>query len=170
MSFQGPWLQAQVDAAKTLEWNTLSEKQAVRLLSPAEAAWVRKHKSHRIMGSRFVIVKKAVEDLIETGGTPDPENPTHWKVKARWCLQGHLDPDLSSKAREGALQSPTLSQMARMVLFQLLSSFKWTLQLGDIKGAFLEAGPLAERYRPLFAWLPHLVVFLARTVLSWLRC
>ena len=149
-----PWLQAQVDAAKTLEWNTLSEKQAVRLLSPAEAAWVRKHKSHRIMGSRFVIVKKAVEDLIETGGTPDPENPTHWKVKARWCLQGHLDPDLSSKAREGALQSPTLSQMARMVLFQLLSSFKWTLQLGDIKGAFLEAGPLAERYRPLFAWLP----------------
>eukprot|EP00435_Cladocopium_sp_Y103_P057373 s281_g19.t1 len=149
-----PWLQSQVDAAKTLEWNTLSEKQAVRLLSPAEASWVRKHKSDRIMGSRFVIVKKAAEDVIETGGTPDPENPTHWKVKARWCLQGHLDPDLSSKAREGALQSPTLSQMARMVLFQLLSSFKWTLQLGDIKGAFLEAGPLDARYRPLYAWLP----------------
>ena len=28
------------------------------------------------------------------------------------------------------------------------------LQLGDIKGAFLEAGPLDPKYRPLYAWLP----------------
>eukprot|EP00435_Cladocopium_sp_Y103_P049592 s603_g15.t1 len=149
-----PWLQAQIDAAKIQEWNTLSDKQAVRLLSPAESAWVKKHQSHRIMGSRFVLVKKAEEDIIENGVSPDPHDPTHWKVKARWCLQGHLDPDLSSKAQEGLLQSPTLSQMGRMVWFQLLSSHKWLMQLGDIKGAFLEAGPLDAKYRPLFARLP----------------
>lgn len=75
-------------------------------------------------------------------------------MKARWCLQGHLDPDLSDKARSGLLQSPTLSQMGRMVLFQLLASYKWVLQLGDVKGAFLEAGPIDEKFRPLYARLP----------------
>eukprot|EP00435_Cladocopium_sp_Y103_P017847 s883_g4.t1 len=149
-----PWLQSQVDAAKTLEWNTLAEKQAVRLLSPREAAWVRKNRSHRIMGSRFVLIKKALEDIVENGEKADPENPDHWKVKARWCLQGHLDPDLSCKAQAGLLQSPTLSQMGRMVLFQLLASKRWCMQLGDIKGAFLEAGPLDPQYRPLYARLP----------------
>lgn len=136
------WLQAQVDSAKTTEWNTLADKQAVRLLSVAESNRVRKLQSHRIMGSRFVLTKKPLEDLVENGEKADPENPQHWKVKARWCLQGHLDPDLPSKARDGLLQSPTLSQMGRMVLFQLLASHSWLLQLGDIKGAFLEAGPM----------------------------
>ena len=148
------WLQAQVDAAKTLKWNTLTSKDAVRLLSSREAEWVKKHLGHRIMGSRFVVVKKALEDVVENGQKPDPANPDHWKVKARWCLQGHLDLDLTSKAQSGMLQSPTLSQMGRMVLFHLLASFGWELQLGDIKGAFLEAGPLDSKYRPLYAWMP----------------
>ena len=106
------------------------------------------------MGSRFVLTRKAAEEITENGLRPDPGNPEHWRVKARWCLQGHLDPDLSSKAQAGQLQSPTLSQMGRMVLFQLLSSNKWQLQLGDIKGAFLEARPLDPKCKPLFAWLP----------------
>lgn len=37
---------------------------------------------------------------------------------------------------------------------QLLASFGWTLQLGDIKGAFRESGPLAPKFRPLFAQQP----------------
>ena len=44
--------------------------------------------------------------------------------------------------------------MGRTLLMQLLSSNGWDLQLGDIKGAFLEAGPLPDRYRPLFAHQP----------------
>ena len=44
--------------------------------------------------------------------------------------------------------------MGRMVLFQLLASYKWVLQLGDVKGAFLEAGPIDEKFRPLYARLP----------------
>ena len=43
--------------------------------------------------------------------------------------------------------------MGRTVLFQLLATFGWTLQLGDVQGAFLEAGPIAAQYRPLYAWL-----------------
>ena len=40
------------------------------------------------------------------------------------------------------------------MLFQLISSFKWRLKLGDIKGAFLSAGNLPAKYRPLYANLP----------------
>ena len=62
-------------------------------------------------------------------------------------LQGHLDPDLDAKLAEGLLQSPTLSQIGRMMIMQLITS-------GDTKGAFPEAGPAAQKYRPLFAKQP----------------
>ena len=149
-----PMLQARVDQAKVSEWQTLVDKNAVRVLSAKESRWVRKHRSDRVMGSRFVIVKKPEEDIVENGGIADPNNAYHWRVKARWCLQGHLDPDLTTKASAGQLQSPTLSQMGRTVMFQLMSSNHWQLQLGDIKGAFLEAGPIPNCYRPLYANLP----------------
>ena len=84
----------------------------------------------------------------------DVNDPSTFRVKSRWCLQGHLDPDLDQKLDEGLLQSPTLSQSGRMILMQLVASFGWGLQLKDIKGAFLEAGPLPERFRPLYARLP----------------
>ena len=93
------------------------------------------------MDSRYVATLKREEDA------PD-------RVKARWCLLGHRDPDLSTKALEGALQSPTISQVSSSMLFQTIASNKWTLSLGDIKGAFLAAGPLPERFRPLYARLP----------------
>ena len=76
------------------------------------------------------------------------------RVKARWCLQGHLDPNLSLKAESGDLQSPTLSQIGRAALFQTIASHQWTLMLGDIKGAFLSSGELPKKYRPLYARLP----------------
>jgi hypothetical protein len=41
------------------------------------------------MGSRFVLVKKPEEELVENGKAADPNNLSHWRVKARWCLQGH---------------------------------------------------------------------------------
>ena len=41
-----------------------------------------------------------------------------------------------------------------MTLMQVLSSKNWSLQLGDIRGAFLEAGPLESRFRLLFAHQP----------------
>ena len=41
-----------------------------------------------------------------------------------------------------------------MVLFQMPASYKWILQLGDIQGGCLQAGPLDPKYRPLYARLP----------------
>ena len=76
-------------------------KNAVRLVPTNQADWIRKRKADRIMGSRFVITRKAQEDVIENGIIPQEGNPDHWKVKARFCLQGHLDPDLDRKAHAG---------------------------------------------------------------------
>lgn len=98
-----------------------------------------------------MIIKKAAEQ----GAPVDHFDPSTYRVKSRWCLQGHLDPDLDIKASEGLLQSPTLSQMGRIVVMQVLASFGWTLQLGDIKGAFMEAGELPAKFRPLFASMPR---------------
>ena len=134
-------LQQKVDEAKTVEWHTVSGRNAVRLVLGREADQVRKRYSDRIMGSRFVNTWKIEED-----------SPP--RVKARWCLQGHLDPDLSAKALAGDLQSPTLSQVGRSMLFQLIASHRWNLMLGDIKGAFLSSGELPQKYRPLYARLP----------------
>ena len=152
-SRKDPFLQAKVDQAKVSEWQTLIDKQAVPVISAKESAWIRKHQASRIMGSRFVIVKKTEEELVENGKAADPNNLSHWRVKARWCLQGHLDPDLSKKARSTAVSYP-VTDGYRTVLFQLMATFRWRLQLGDVKGAFLEAGPLPKFYRPLYARLP----------------
>ena len=121
--------------AKLLEWNTILAKHAAGLVLGPEAEQVRRQMPNRIMGSRYVITIKQEDDAPE-------------RVKARWCLQGHFDPDLGVK-------SPTLSQVARHLLFQLIASKKWRLKLGDIKGAFLSAGELPPKYRPLFARFPQ---------------
>ena len=99
-------LQQKVDEAKTVEWHTVSGRNAVRLVLGHKVEQVRKRYPGRIIGSRFVNTWKIVEDSLP-------------QVKARWCLQGHLHPDLSDKALAGDLQ---LSQVGRSMLFQLLAS------------------------------------------------
>ena len=136
-----PEFQKKVDEAKLLEWCTITGKNAGRVVFGNEAKEVRQRLPHRIMGSRYVMTIKE-------------EDNAPARVKARWCLQGHLDPDLSVKAQTGDLQSPTLSQVGRNMLFQIISSHRWKMMLGDIKGAFLSAGDLPMRYRPLYASLP----------------
>ena len=149
------------------ECNTLINKGAVRLVPAGQAEWIQQHQSHRIMGSRFkVITKKAMEDVIENGLVPQPDYLEHWKIKARFCLQGHLDPDLSDKAEAGQLQSPTLSHIARTVLFQLLATFKWTLQLGDVQGAFLEQDAFLISTSPCMYGF-HLEDFQELRVMNW---
>eukprot|EP00435_Cladocopium_sp_Y103_P012014 s3028_g3.t1 len=128
----------------------LSKPDNVKIHYGKKAKEIREKYSHRFIGSRFVLTRKPLEE----GAEIDPHDPTTYTVKGRWCLQGHLDPDLHVKAREGKLKSPTLSQLGRMAIMQILSSNNWSLQLGDIRGAFLEAGQLEERFRPLFAHHP----------------
>ena len=136
-----PALQEAVDDSKRTEWETLKEKNAIRFHFGKDAQRIREKYPDRFIGSRHVITRKPLEE----NGHVNPEDPNTFRVKSRWCLQGHLDPDLDQKIEDGLLQSPTLSQMGRNLLMQIIASNRWILQLGDIKGAFLESGPIAEK-------------------------
>ena len=137
-----PEVQEAIDESKVTEWLTLhDEKKVISVVDPKSAVWIRKHKGDRIMTSRFVITKK-----VEDGDT---------RMKSRWCLLGHHDPDLVQKVISGRCHSPTLSQLGRNILLQLIVSFKWDMKLGDIKGAFLEADVKAQcAANPVYAELP----------------
>lgn len=146
-----PDIQKKVDLGKRLEWETISSRPNIVKVHYGKAAEnIRKTLDHRFIGSRYVLTRKPLDD-----GVPIvPSDPSTYTVKGRWCLQGHLDPDLSEKASEGKLQSPTLNQLSRMMVMQIISSFGWDLQLRDIKSAFLESGLIEEKYRPLYARQP----------------
>eukprot|EP00435_Cladocopium_sp_Y103_P030061 s1739_g7.t1 len=135
-----PEVQQKIDESKTIEWETLMGKQAIKIWTGAKAKQIREKQGHRFIGSRFVVVNKSDEDGD--------------RIKSRWCLQGHLDPDFKEKLSSGMCHSPTLHQLSRALVLQLLVSNKWLLQLGDIKGAFLEAGPINPKFVPLYAHQP----------------
>ena len=102
-SNNSPALQAKVDAGKAKEWKTLCEKPNVlKIIYGKKAQKVKDEYGHRFIGSRFVLTRKPLEE----GGIVDADNLDSYDVKGRWCLQGHLDPDLDVKALEGKLQSP----------------------------------------------------------------
>ena len=114
-----PEIQEAIDESKLVEWLTLQdERRANRVLDPREAALVRKRKPDRIMSSRFVITQEH-----EDGNT---------RMKSRWCLRGHHDPDLMEKVAAGKCQSLTLAQMNKNMLLQVLASCQWEMNLGDI--------------------------------------
>ena len=136
----GP-LQQLVNESKIAEWPTIVEKGAVKLHFGKKAQHIREQFPDRFIGNRLVTTRKPKEE----GMNIDVNDPNTYLVKSRWYLQNHLDPE------DGVLQSPTLSQPSRVLLMQVLASYGWELQLGDIKGAFMEAGPL---YRPLYAKIP----------------
>ena len=135
-------VQELIDESKVVEWSTLlHEKGVIEVINPKQADEIRTRQPNRIMSSRFVITKK-----VEDGQT---------RMKSRWCLRGHHDPDLVKKVLSGKCHSPTLSQLGRNVLLQLIVSHKWTMNLGDIKGAFLEADVSEQlEQNPVFAELP----------------
>lgn len=137
-----PTVQEQVDASKTVEWNTLrDEKQAIRIILPKAAAKIRRERPNRIMTGRFVVMEKH----------EDGES----KIKSRWCFRGHHDPDLVQKVLAGKCHSPTLSQFGRSLILQLSVSHKWRMNLGDIKGAFLEADVRKKALEnPVYSELP----------------
>ena len=62
----------------------------------------------------------------------------------------YLDPDVMEFAGSGATQFPTVSQLGRMLSCQMIVSSGWDLQLGDIRGAFLEAHALDRKKGSLY--------------------
>ena len=114
---------------------------AVQVWTGKEAARIAKTQADCFIGSRFVITQKDDED--------------GQRVKARLCVQGHLDPDFEAKINSGCCHSPTMSQLARALVLQTSVSKHWIMCLGDIKGASLEAGPIQKKFRPLYMHQPR---------------
>ena len=117
-------------AAKDAEWKKLEEKGAVRILTGESAEKAKAQFANRFIPSRFVVTR------------PSPE-----ECKARWCLPGYLDPDVKELVGSGSTQSPTVSQLGRMLSCQMIASNGWNLQLRDIRYAFLEADALDRKTR-----------------------
>lgn len=69
-----------------------------------------------------VVFSGVVLLTLEEGQEVNPNDYDTFNVKGRWCLQGHLNPDLEAKAEQGLLKSPTLSQLRRMCLMQVIAS------------------------------------------------
>ena len=92
-----PALQEKIDDAKIVEFiHTLqNEKHAIRIVPPYQVHKIRRSHPDRIMSSRFVITEKKEDNSS--------------RIKARWCLRGHHDPDLVEKVLSGKCHSPTLS-------------------------------------------------------------
>ena len=124
-------------AAKDTEWKKLDEKETVRILTGDSAEKTKVQFSNRFIPSRFVVNR------------PSPD-----EFKARRCLQGYLDPDVMELVGSGSTQSPTVSQLGRMLSCQMIVSNGWNLQLRAVWGAFLEADALDRMQGPLYSSLP----------------
>lgn len=93
-----PTLQKMVDEGKSLEWQTsCSKPYGVRMHYGKQAERIRNTQAHRFIGSRFVLTRKPIDE----GREVDPNDLTSFTIKGKWCLQGHLDPDLDAKAQDG---------------------------------------------------------------------
>ena len=88
----------------------------------------------QILRCRWILTWKPLDptDIVD--------HRTH-KAKARLVVLGYLDPKLDEVPRD----SPTLGRQSRMLILQLIASCACQLQSFDIKAAFLQGRPQAER-------------------------
>ena len=115
----------------------MKKKRAVRISSGDSAEKAKTQLGDLSIPSRHVVTR------------PNPR-----EFQARWCLRGHSDPDVMELVGSGSTQSPTVSQLGRMLSCQMIVSNGWNLQLGDIRGATLEADSPDRKQGPLCSSLP----------------
>ena len=121
--------------------NVVHTKQALRALSLQESRQARQQFADRVIPSRLVLTPKVDESGQDI-------------VKARWTARGDKDPDLFSLIREGKTQAPTISSNGRFTVLQLIASYQFKMQLGDVTGAFLEADNMVRAEGKLFMAMP----------------
>ena len=125
--------------AKRLEIDNLVGSNAIEMITDeAEIQEIRRHRSHRIMPSRFILTKKA------------GEVGEQWKAKARWILLGHKDPD----ALELERYAPTPSSTTVMICLQVIASMNFKLYIMDVSSAFGQSDPHEREQGPLYASMP----------------
>ena len=80
-------VQRLVDEGKRVEWETLlSKENAIRVHYGKRAREMKEKFPDRFIGSRVVLTCKPLEE----GQEINPHDASTFKVKGRWCLQGHL--------------------------------------------------------------------------------
>ena len=133
--------QRRVRAGRLTEIEKLIRTKSLMPLSKEEADEVRKTiDSRRLIDSRFVKTRRA-----------SPDNPEESEIKCRLVAQGYKDPDLDHLER----QSPTLTADGLSVVLQIIASMKWTLEIADVEGAFLQGEPLRREAGRLFLRVPR---------------
>eukprot|EP00959_Pyramimonas_sp_CCMP1952_P040514 847230-Pyramimonas_sp.AAC.1 len=82
----------------------MTQTKAVRVLSPSEAALIRREDPSRILSSRMVRRWK-----------PQEGTEAKARAKSRWCVRGYADPD----AENLKVYAPTPQEEAVLVALQL---------------------------------------------------
>jgi hypothetical protein len=91
----------------------------------------------QILRCRWVLTWKPIDDSSDAHGPKTMKA----KAKARLVILGYLDPKLEDLPRD----SPTLGRNSKMLLLQLIASKGWQLRSFDIRAAFLQGKPQADR-------------------------
>ena len=93
----------------------------------------------QILKCRWILTWKPLDNV---GQSEESSKPTKsHKAKARLVVLGYLDPRIEEIPRD----SPTLNKTSRMIALQVISSHMWKLRSFDIKAAFLQGQPQADR-------------------------
>ena len=125
----------QFEKSDKLEWDTILETKAVKVLLGKEADEVRRKFPHRIVSSRMVRRKKPLPEMHK------------WKAKSRWCVHGHADPDTGSLIT----YAPTPQAEGMATFLQASVNLGFRTSFGDIKNAFCQSRPMNREKGPLFA-------------------
>ena len=130
----------EVNTGKEKELSKLIKTKAVKIYIGEDAERIRRMTaSKRILESRFVKTRR-----------PMPDQPDKMEVKCRWVVKGFQDPDIATLER----QSPTLTADGLSCVLQILASMRWTLNVADVEGAFLQGENYDRETGPIFASMP----------------
>ena len=121
-----------------VEWQTLLQNQAAKVLSLEEAAQAQARWSDRAMNTRCARIWK-----------PDDSKPSGLRAKVRLITKGFTDPDLLDIESH----SPSLTREGFMTVLQSVYSHGHKLQFGDVQQAFNTGDPI-KRKQPLFVRMP----------------
>ena len=121
-----------------VEWQTLLENQAARVLSLEETAQARARWSDRAKNTRCARTWK-----------PCDSKPLGRRAKARLIIKGFTDPDLLDIESH----SPSLTREGFMTVLLSACSHGHKLQFGDVHQAFNTGNPI-KREKPLIVRMP----------------
>ena len=129
------------DLSDAKEWNSvLTEKNALRILTPQEAMQIRCVHPDRMIGARWGRNWKH----------PEESDIKMRCAESRFCLLGHQNPHLLELVENGGLSAPRVNRWSTMIFYAIAAAKKWILQSGDIKTAFLNSSPM-DRKKKLYA-------------------